>query len=652
MKTDLIELTLGEIFGRSTLNARPDDPNDDISGLAATIEAVGLLQRISVVRVDEGFEVIAGWRRVKALQHLHEIGHFHDDEIIPAALLEGTPDELVAASIAENTERRMLRAPEEAEAFAMLAAQGRQPEDIAHDFGVSVRHVKRRLKLASLAPEAMALWKAEAMPLESARLLCALSHERQVALIEEAQGAPQEWVIKKAFDENRKRSDAPEAVYVGRAAYVQAGGVIEEFLFGEWDYFVDGALLDKLAREKLAVEGEAVREAEGWGALLVDPDWNVALSYTHDKRRDRLDAEVERIGDINSARDGIMNAEGYDPEDPETKAKLASLELEEDMIEQRALLRAIAQDERKGMALFVTLDDDGAPEYQRAMMRKVEAAKAAKASKKSPAGGTSEHGEAPAPQPQVEPTDAHYAALATRTLDEALEEAVRIRPDLALAVLLASLVQQSNDLLRINTDVYFSDDNDLIDELRFARNLPEALIIAAKAPQGDVVVALAAFIGASVLITKDASAETVSAAFKAAALRGSAVREHMAQAFDADRWFAKAPKDDCVAAIVAIEGRNTCEAKKLPQIRLFAGHLAKDRKWLPDAVLRHLPALDDAPPNCSEPAPSLAEAMAQAIEADEASVQACGDSEVEPDAPPAKAKRVRKRKAALETAEA
>ena len=39
MKTELINLTLAEIIGRSPLNARPDDPNDDISGLAATIEA-------------------------------------------------------------------------------------------------------------------------------------------------------------------------------------------------------------------------------------------------------------------------------------------------------------------------------------------------------------------------------------------------------------------------------------------------------------------------------------------------------------------------------------------------------------------------------------------------------------------------------------
>ncbi|MDP2354596.1 MAG: ParB/RepB/Spo0J family partition protein, partial [Beijerinckiaceae bacterium] len=540
MKTDLIDVTLVDIVGRSPLNARPDDPNDDVSGLAATIEAVGLLQRISLTRApDGGFEVVAGWRRVKALRHLHDIGHFHDDENIPAALLEGTPDELVAASIAENTERRMLRAPEEAEAFAMLASRGREPEDIARDFGVTVRHVRGRLKLASLCLQAMALWKADKFTLECARALCALDHDRQAALITEANGAPSLYKIRAAFEFGKVRGDDPRATYIGRDAYAAAGGQIEEYLFGEFDFFLDEDLLERLARAKMQTEGEAICDVEGWGSLVIDPEWNVAQSYAADKRRDLLDQETERLAAINEERDAIWNAEDYDENEPETKARLAALDLEEEVIETRGLLRAIAQGERAEMALFVSLDDNGRLEVQRAMTAKAPIEKPAKGASGAAAGDSAEHIGSAAQQEQTQTGSEHQETQARETLEAAMREAVRMRPDLALAFLVASLAQQSSDVLQIETDQFYPWENDLVCELVRAANIGEALLIAVNAPQGDVLVALTDFVGYAVNIS-GADSETISRAWQAAALRGAAVREHMVDAFNPNRWFAKA----------------------------------------------------------------------------------------------------------------
>ncbi|MDP2356855.1 MAG: hypothetical protein Q8M31_12445, partial [Beijerinckiaceae bacterium] len=141
---------------------------------------------------------------------------------------------------------------------------------------------------------------------------------------------------------------------------------------------------------------------------------------------------------------------------------------------------------------------------------------------------------------------------------------------------------------------------------------------------------------------------TISRAWQAAALRGAAVREHMVDAFNPNRWFAKATKDECVAAIVAMDGRNTCEAKKIAHIRDFTANLATDRKWLPPEIARHLPAQSqqavDATQNGADASPSLAQAMAAAIDADQSSD--APDVEAQPE--PVKPKRGRKRKASVQ----
>lgn len=67
-------------------------------------------------------------------------------------------DELaVVASMVENNNRVAMHPAEQISGFRTLSEQGKTPAQIGDQLGYSSRHVQRMLKLASLAPELIAL---------------------------------------------------------------------------------------------------------------------------------------------------------------------------------------------------------------------------------------------------------------------------------------------------------------------------------------------------------------------------------------------------------------------------------------------------------------------------------------------------------------
>ena len=69
--------------------------------LMASIAAEGVLQNLVVVPVGEGFAVIAGGRRLKALQGLAQAGRIAGEYPVSRAV-RGTEDSVTAISLAEN----------------------------------------------------------------------------------------------------------------------------------------------------------------------------------------------------------------------------------------------------------------------------------------------------------------------------------------------------------------------------------------------------------------------------------------------------------------------------------------------------------------------------------------------------------------------
>lgn len=152
-----IEMVLLSALVKSPLNVRTIPyPPESVREMADSILAVGLIQNLVVHTLPDGLSgVAAGGRRLAALQLLQreqriDAGH--------QVIVKRVSDELaVVASMVENNNRVAMHPAEQISGFRTLSEQGKTPAQIGDQLGYSSRHVQRMLKLASLAPELIAL---------------------------------------------------------------------------------------------------------------------------------------------------------------------------------------------------------------------------------------------------------------------------------------------------------------------------------------------------------------------------------------------------------------------------------------------------------------------------------------------------------------
>ena len=134
------------------LHPDPDNPREDldtdIDELAASIRESGLLQPIVARQRAGQLIVVAGHRRLAAVQSL---GWSTVDVVVTRDM---RPDEVLAAMIVENGQRRDLDPIEEARAFARLKKlQGLTSSELGERIGRYQAFVDSRLRLLDLPPE-------------------------------------------------------------------------------------------------------------------------------------------------------------------------------------------------------------------------------------------------------------------------------------------------------------------------------------------------------------------------------------------------------------------------------------------------------------------------------------------------------------------
>ena len=104
-------------------NVRKTDALTGIKELAASIKAYGLLQNLQVRPGAKGkYEVVAGGRRLAALQRLAKAKAIAKTEEIACQVMEG--EDAAEVSLAENIVREKMHPADEYEAFKALADQG------------------------------------------------------------------------------------------------------------------------------------------------------------------------------------------------------------------------------------------------------------------------------------------------------------------------------------------------------------------------------------------------------------------------------------------------------------------------------------------------------------------------------------------------
>ncbi len=152
-KDPALLITKTESISKIKLNHIHPNPNQPrklfdvtaLNELAASISEKGLISPITVRKVKNGYELIAGERRWRALKHLKK-------RTVPAYVLETKNNsDIMEMALVENIQREDLNSIEESEAYAVLNKKyGLSHESIAKAVGkkrVTISNSLRLLKL-------------------------------------------------------------------------------------------------------------------------------------------------------------------------------------------------------------------------------------------------------------------------------------------------------------------------------------------------------------------------------------------------------------------------------------------------------------------------------------------------------------------------
>jgi ParB family chromosome partitioning protein len=178
----------------SALRAPKDNPRKvvdkrSIPGLAQSIRVDGILQNLVVRPEGEGaYRIIFGKRRHLALQRLKKEGAIDGTYPVPVDIKDGIDDhDARRLATVENAQREQLHPLDEAEDFAALLQSGGTLESITEKTGLSATTVKRRLAVATLAPQVKRAFRAGTFGRGIAEALTLGSHEQQRAILESLQ---------------------------------------------------------------------------------------------------------------------------------------------------------------------------------------------------------------------------------------------------------------------------------------------------------------------------------------------------------------------------------------------------------------------------------------------------------------------------------
>jgi ParB family chromosome partitioning protein len=156
---------------------RKDFRPEDLADLEASLRANGLLQPISVrpAPSGEGFELIAGERRLRAAQR---VGWTE----IPALVKSVDDQNLLSLALVENLQRADLNPIEEAEGYQRLISEfGLTQQTVADAVGKDRSTVANILRLLALPASVRRLVWEGAISLGHARALLSLGDEAQMA---------------------------------------------------------------------------------------------------------------------------------------------------------------------------------------------------------------------------------------------------------------------------------------------------------------------------------------------------------------------------------------------------------------------------------------------------------------------------------------
>jgi ParB family chromosome partitioning protein len=185
-----------------TIHPSPYQPRaifDDerIDELCQTIQTHGVIQPVVVRRIKNGYELIAGERRWRAVKKLGM-------RTIPAIVREMSDAQAASVSLIENLQREGLTVIEEAMAYQkLIELHGLTQESLAQRLGKGQSTIANKLRLLQLPEQVKdALLKRKVTERHARALLALRDEEMQVRLLQEI--IEKEWNVKQTEERVKK----------------------------------------------------------------------------------------------------------------------------------------------------------------------------------------------------------------------------------------------------------------------------------------------------------------------------------------------------------------------------------------------------------------------------------------------------------------
>ncbi len=438
----------------SRYQARKTPGQMPLAELADTIAAQGLLQNLVVTKGKKRgvFEVVAGGRRLRAIQMLLADGRWAQNQTVWVELVDN--DHALEASITENVKREDMHPADEFDAFATLVGQGSCIEDVAARFGVAPNVVKRRLRLAGVAPELIQAYRDKQMSLDvlMAFTVCE-DQDRQRDLWQglDAWDRKDPGTIRRRLAAETITAAHALARFVGLEAYHEAGGKSFEDLFaqddGQGTYLQDTKLLETLALDKLQAAAAPIRE-EGWAWVDVQPTtdrlWD-NFGRVRAQQGKLTKAQAAQVKALTKKIDAIsvrMDALAQEDDDDEwlrLEEEHDSLSEEREAISNNAQIWPATAKELGGVGICI--GSDGAVRVERGLIDPKDRKQFIKANETAIANG--EDGIASSlPAPVTRPTHSERLVRQLTANKVGIVAAdLAGKPDIALAVMVAQLAR-------------------------------------------------------------------------------------------------------------------------------------------------------------------------------------------------------------------
>lgn len=184
------------------------DP-DAVAELSNSIREKGIIQPISVRRFGDGYQLIAGERRLRAAQ-------LANLKVVPAQILDiGTDEEMMEISLIENVQREDLSPIEEARAYrALMEECFLTQEEVAQRVGKDRSTITNTMRLLNLALEVRDALQAKDISMGHARALLGLENENLQStvcrqIITEGLSVRRVEALVKAYREGTKENTGP-----------------------------------------------------------------------------------------------------------------------------------------------------------------------------------------------------------------------------------------------------------------------------------------------------------------------------------------------------------------------------------------------------------------------------------------------------------